>query len=195
MNYKKYNDYELIYMVRENNIISRDLLYEKYQPILRKISGEFYRKYKHYGYEYDDFLQEANLLFEKAIINYNENRNNRLYSFVILCVKRGLISFCKSISSDNKHNLSYYYVDIDKCNIADNKSDISYIMEDYTLKELMSNIILELSIEDSSILELRYNGFSYREIGVLLNIPSSTVEYRLRKIRKLMKKYYCKETI
>ena len=38
----------------------------------------------------------------------------------------------------------------------------------------------------SSILELRYNGFSYREISQLLDLPISTIDGRLYKIRKFL---------
>ena len=52
MDYKKYNDYELVYMVRENDDISQDILFKKYDPILRKIAGEYHSKFKSNGYEY-----------------------------------------------------------------------------------------------------------------------------------------------
>ena len=61
MDYKKYNDYELIYMVRENSTDSKDILREKYQPVLKSIAKEFYKSFKYYGYEYEDFLQEAEI--------------------------------------------------------------------------------------------------------------------------------------
>jgi len=39
MNYKKINDYELLYMVRENDDYSKDLLYEKYLPIIKSLAN------------------------------------------------------------------------------------------------------------------------------------------------------------
>lgn len=44
MNYKKYNDYELIYMIRENDDSSQNILFEKYQPIIRKFANDFYMR-------------------------------------------------------------------------------------------------------------------------------------------------------
>ena len=46
------------------------------------------------------------------------------------------------------------------------------------------------NIKDSAVLELRYNGFSYNEISSLLDIPLSTVDGRLYKIRKYLQSYY-----
>ena len=59
----------------------------------------------------------------------------------------------------------------------------------------MPEIINKLPIEYSSVLELKMNGFNYREISTLLDIPSSTVEYRIRRIRKEINQYYCQEAI
>ena len=51
MNYKNYNDYELISMVRENDEFSYYSLFEKYKPIVKNISKEFYDRYSDYGYD------------------------------------------------------------------------------------------------------------------------------------------------
>ena len=45
MNYKKYNDYELIYMIRENDNDSYDILYNKYLPVMKSIAFNYYNKY------------------------------------------------------------------------------------------------------------------------------------------------------
>ena len=191
----KYNDYELVYMVRENDTLTRDLLYEKYSPIIKSISKEFYLKYKYYGYEYEDFLQEAKYLFSKAIINYDDSKGSLFYTFVDLCLRRGLLTFCRNISNSKKNKASYYYIDINQCNIPDEKNYIENMLEECDINRIVLETILELPLEDSSILELKFNGFNYREIATLLNIPSTTAEYRVRKIRKKILKHYCKGTI
>lgn len=188
MEYKKYNDYELIYMVRENEMY-KSILYKKYAPILKKLSREYYQQYQYYGYEYEDFLQEANMLFEKALIHYDDSRDSMFYSFVILCVKRGLLTFCRNIS--RKKNLaSFYFIDIDECEIADSRSDINNILNEYNYNMLVKQAILNMKIEYSTILELKVNGFSYSEISTLLDVSISTVEYRIRRIRKEITKYF-----
>ena len=189
MKYKKYNDYELLYMVRESNDDIKDLLYGKYQPVLRKISSDFYEKYKYYGYEYEDFYQEAVIAFERAIINYDENKESLFYTFVNLCIKRALISFCRNISNDKKNIANIYYSDIDDNIISDTSIDLDRTVINNELMITIRRYLLNLSLDYSSILELKINGFSYREIAILLDIPTSTVEYRIRKIRKKLK--YC----
>ena len=195
MDYKNYNDYELIYMVRENSSDSKDILYRKYQPVIKSIAREFYKNFKYYGYEYEDFLQEAEFFFEKAIVQYDDNKGMLFYSFVDLCVRRGLINFCRNISNDKKNRPLYCYIDIGECNIPDINNDVNNFINECDLHKLINKLKFKLSLNDSSILELRLNGFSYREIAILLSTTSSYVEYRIRKIRKEFAKYYCKETI
>ena len=59
----------------------------KYTPIIRKIASEYYQKYSNYGYEYDDFLQEAELAFYRALSSYNEDKNSLFYTFVNMFIE------------------------------------------------------------------------------------------------------------
>ena len=42
MEYKNVNDYEVIYMIRENDEDAENLMYEKYRPLLYKYVNKFY---------------------------------------------------------------------------------------------------------------------------------------------------------
>jgi RNA polymerase sigma factor (sigma-70 family) len=192
MNYKNYNDYELISMVRESDSFSRDIMYEKYQPVLVSICKEYYQKFKNYGYDFEDFLQEANVLFEKALINYSDNKDCLFYTFVNICVRRGLSTFCRNISNSK---IKIYYIDISKYDFKEEKVDVNRMVDEYGLECEISRILYNYPLEFSAIFELKLNGFNYIEISNLLDIPCSTVEYRVRKIRKDFHKYYCQKII
>ena len=171
MVYKDINDYYLIDMICENDELSYGMLFDKYRPLIKKIASNFYRNYKNYGYEYDDFLQEGYLGFYKALKNFNLNKSVLFYTFVSLCVNRQLISFVNKISSK-----AYNYIllpldeyDLIYTGVKENN--------DYYLEELINEVINESSIEDASVFELRYNNFSYKEIEVLLDIDYAQAEY------------------
>ena len=181
MVYKDINDYYLIDMICENDELSYGMLFDKYRPLIKKIASNFYRNYKNYGYEYDDFLQEGYLGFYKALKNFNLNKSVLFYTFVSLCVNRQLISFVNKISSK-----AYNYIllpldeyDLIYTGVKENN--------DYYLEELINEVINESSIEDASVFELRYNNFSYKEIEVLLDIDYAQAEYRYRKLKLLLK--------
>ena len=181
MVYKDINDYYLIDMICENDELSYGMLFDKYRPLIKKIASNFYRNYKNYGYEYDDFLQEGYLGFYKALKKFNLNKSVLFYTFVSLCVNRQLISFVNKIASK-----AYNYIllpldeyDLIYTGVKENN--------DYYLEELINEVINESSIEDASVFELRYNNFSYKEIEVLLDIDYAQAEYRYRKLKLLLK--------
>ena len=188
MDYKKYNDYELLYKVQENDDYSEKLLYEKYFPVLKGIASEYYHQYCHYGYDMDDFIQEAYLSFQKAVLKYDEQKDYLFYTFVQVCVHRGLLSFCRNISNTRK-NLSYYYmVSIEDNPVVDEKADIERLFHQSEMEDFCNRMIFELSDELGPIFELKYNGFNFLEIATLLDIPRSTVEFRFRKIKQYLRK-------
>ena len=191
MDYKKYNDYELIDKIQENDDDSKNIMFDKYQPLIRGIANKYYQKYSDYGYQYEDFVQEAMIAFYKALTSYNEQRDNLFYTFVILCIDRNLLTFCKNISNPNR-NVSYDSIeDINEANIVDVKSDVHSIISEYEQQEFIKDFIYELPLEVGAIIELKWNGFTYREIGFLLDIPSSSVEWKSRRARgQLQKKFY-----
>lgn len=196
MDYKKYNDYELFYMIRENDEDSKNILFKKYDPIIRKIAGNFYNNFKKYGSDYEDFYQEALIAFQNAIISYDETKNILFYTFVTFCIKRSLQSYSRNISSSKINNLIFDFIDIDEYEIEDWNSSIEKSIDYECYKNICKKVIYDLPSESSAIIELRLNGFTYREIGVLLDIPSSSVEFKSRKGRLLLRKslhnYYCK---
>ena len=112
---------------------------------------------------YDDFLQEAYIAFFNSLINFNENKNVLLYSYVVMCVRRKMMSFCKKISKSCK-NISYNNYD-EFIDILDTKSDVYSRVNNSESEKMLRNVILDLSFIDSAIVELRINGFSYKEIS------------------------------
>ena len=189
MRYKNYNDYELIYMVRENDSTSKDLLYQKYFPIISSIAREFYTKYSNYGWEYEDFYQETIYAFEKCIVSYDDNKDTLFYTFLITCLRRSLITFSRNISNTRKNISNLALVDIDKCEIEDDNTNIDSIFEENRLEEVCKEFIYDplLNCDDTAILELKMNGFTNVEISKLLGINYRGVQSKLRKIKKKLK--------
>lgn len=185
MNYKKYNDYELIYNVRENDDESYDNLFNKYIPIMKRLAYKYYSNYSSYGYDLEDFQQEAYIAFHGAVNNYNERKDILFYTFVILCINRSLLSFCRKISCERKNISNSYLINIDDCNII-GTSNIEEYCEYCDIVFSFNNIYTKLGLEDSCIFELRYNGFTYKEISELLDLPLRRVQFKIRKVRKII---------
>ena len=195
MDYKKYNDNELIYMVRENDEISTNILVNKYYPIILNISNEYYKKYNGYIYDFDDFYQEGLVSFYKALSTYNNTKDVLFYTYVVFCIKRSLSSFGKLV---NKKKNKDENIDINELEYAIEDVKTNPINRDsyIELENIVRDVIFSLPLESGSILELKTNGFTYKEIGKLLDIPISSVEFKSRRARKMLRNrvmdYYCK---
>ena len=78
-----------------------------------------------------------------------------------------------------------YLINIDDNNIVGNSNIDDYC--DYSdIKTLFNRVYLELNFEDSCIFELRYNGFSYKEISELLDLSLRRVQFKVRKVRNIV---------
>ena len=191
MNYKNYNDYELIYMVRENDDVSYDALFQKYLPIIKRIACDYYRSYSTYGYDLDDFIQEGYLGFQKAITSYDEHKDILFYTFVTLCIHRKILNFCKRITCDRKNISNTNFVDYEEVPLIDSCMDIDKI---FSYRELLStiwDIIYDFPLEYISVFELRMNQFHYSEIAQLLDITTRRAEFMVRRVLKKIRKELC----
>ena len=187
MSYKKYNDYELIYMVREKDEDSYNAIFSKYYPIIKKISFNYYNRFNNYGYDYDDFIQEACLAFHGALSSFNEMENVLFYTYSITCMERKLISFCKKISCLKRTLSPDNYVEYNDNFYSDQKSNVFDEAQINDFYVLLKKTIYDLDYVDSCVLELKINNFSYKEISKLLDIPLRTVQFKAQKIRKILK--------
>ena len=188
MEYKNYNDYELIYMVRENDETSYGTLLEKYLPIIRRIAMDCYKGFSSYGYDFDDFVQEGYLAFQKALSSFDEDKDVLFYTYVSICVRRKIYSFCKKISSSKK-NISYdSCVACEDSPLVDPESDISQYFSYQEFWKNIWDIIYLFPYEYAWIFELRMNHFQYFEIEELLGISIRRAQFIMRRIQKKIRK-------
>ena len=184
----KYNDYELVYMIRENED-ALEFLLKKYEPLFKKLACSFVLKYKNKGLEVDDIMQQCRIILCKTVDMYNPNSDVLFYSYLAVCLKRGIINYAKRVMDKNSH---YNYMDIDgyeNLNEFISPYDAFYNYIDYDFQTDIINFKNSLSFMDSSIFELRYNGFSYKDIASLLELDVKKIDNALLKIRKKLEKY------
>lgn len=186
MDYKKLNDYEIVYMIKENDDEeSRNLLLKKYIPMVNKISFKYRDYAKKYGIEFDDLRQEGLIALNNAISNFDSNNGALFYTYSSVCIERHLITFCKRANNLKNYALNNcnnddddYYIIPDEKNTMDN-----YLFERF-IEENFFTIKNSFDIKYSTIFELRYNGFSYKEISDLLDIPLTTIDGRMYRLKK-----------
>ena len=186
MDYKKINDYEVVYMVRENDEEAREIIFNKYIPIVRRIASDHLALAKMARIEYEDLVQEGLIALNEAINKYNERSGVLFYTFLCVCVERRILTYCRKMNSSKHYLLNTYLDDEYIYSVSDNDVFEAYFNEINLERKFVSFKNL-FDIVESNIFELRYNGFSYKEISKLLDIPVSTIDGKLCKIRRILK--------
>lgn len=186
MDYKKINDYEVVYMVRENDEEAREIIFNKYIPIVRRIASDHLALAKMARIEYEDLVQEGLTALNEAINKYNERSGVLFYTFLCVCVERRILTYCRKMNSSKHYLLNTSLDDEYIYSVSDNDVFEAYFNEINLERKFVSFKNL-FDIVESNIFELRYNGFSYKEISKLLDIPVSTIDGKLCKIRRILK--------
>lgn len=194
MNYKNVNDYETLYLISENDEDSMNQLFKKYRPVIISIAKKYYSKMNYHCGELEDFIQEGYIGLDRAIKSFGEYRNVLFYTFSVICIERQIKSYCRSfLSLKNEHINNALSMDLEleeNFRLLDSFREDSvsanpdlYIEETTVLNDLI-RFKNSLSWKQGLIFELRYNGFKYKEISRLLDIPISTVDNCLHICRK-----------
>ena len=190
--YKEYNDYEILYMIGENDDDTYELLFKKYYPLILKYAKKYKRSFKRFGYEIDDILQIGYISLYKAARKYKYYSDNMFYTFLIKLL-------------DNDYNLEY-----NRCNNSKNKclndsisldkevvgTDLSFleVFGKYEIDYLVNHINYEtiinfkngLPFEVSSCFELKLGGYKDLEIERLLDINHEEFLENYRIIKNLI---------
>ena len=104
MNYKEYNDYELISYIRDNIEEANDIIFDKYKPLIETNTRRLIKYCKNNGLEFNDLYQEGMLGLNQAVNTFNEAKDASFYTYAKMCIERKQVSAL--ISSERlKHKL------------------------------------------------------------------------------------------
>lgn len=192
--YSNLNDYEIMYMVAENDDSAKELMFEKYKPIIEKYARKYYAVGKNFGLELDDFIQEGYFGLYCALSNYTPFKNTIFYTYAIISIKSKmnnlLINSSNGKSSVLNNSLSLnQYLDEDGTTLFDFIEDKNALIPDIEVerKELVAEIkrnIYELQLDESIVFELKFNGFSIKDISKLLSISEQKARNILSRVKK-----------
>ncbi len=194
MEYKDINDYELVFLVRENNEDAHDLLYNKYSNLVNKYAYEYYSKNQNIGIDIEDLKQEGFYGISLAIKDYNQDKT-LFYTFALLCIRREMERLIK-YQRRNKQLVLTNSLSINSC--IDNDNDLYYEDVISSGEDILENMIIDdtfnklynfkhnMAFIESQIYELKLNKFGNKEIAELLDLPYKKVDNYLRKIKGLL---------
>lgn len=181
--YKETDDYEILYMINENEDCYEVML-EKYKPLIITICNQKLRKVKDMGYELEDLVQVANIALIDAIKNYNDkdNQNTKFYTYLSHCIHNKLNTEIRDNDTNKKKalntSISYYtsYNNTILLDVLEDKNAIDPYMylDIQELKNKYIKILNSLPLEASVVLELKISGLNQKEIETIMNISTNT---------------------
>ena len=148
--------------------------------------------------EYNDYelvalAKENN---EEAINHYNEKDNTLFYTFANLCIDRKMRTLISKVNRD-KHKILNEAVSYDT-NDDEEISLLNYIYDktdnpEYGLiseeeeEELYQKIKSQISDFESTVFDLKIQGFTYKEIASILDKDPKTIDNALSRLKTKIK--------
>lgn len=196
MDYKDYNDNELLMYISENNEQASEIMYKKYYPIIYDCAVKLHEVSKKFGVEFNDLIQEGMIGLSSAINHFDTQSETRFYTFACTCIKRKMISYV--VKSGNKGNLILNESVSFECELDEKYkkeyifTDKKYVPSDIVENRMMTSVILkslsgQLSKYERQVLTLKIKGYTYNEISRLLNKSYKNIDNTIQRIRIKLK--------
>ena len=194
MEYKDFNDYELVYYIHDGNEDANNILIKKYEPLINKVALKMLPYCKGNGLELEDLVQEGMIGLNHAIERYKEQEDILFFTYAKKCIERKIISVVvgsnrnknkvlnESVSYDNDENQIIKYLQ-DK-NPSPLEEVVNVEKEEDLLKEFKKN----LTDFEKQVFELHISGFKYKEIAELLNKTPKSIDNTIQRIKTKLKR-------
>lgn len=177
---------ELITRVKNNDDDAFIELVDNYRNMIYSIINKFSLRHQYIKLSREDLFQEACISLLEACKTFNPSKKTKFSTFayrVIYChLGREVCKIIKVIQNE----VCFY-------DNNDNFNAISFVKDNeftYSAQYARSNFFESidfLSFEDKTILQMRVDKYSYKEIADKLNITTKRVDNRLNKLRKKWK--------
>lgn len=197
MQYREYNDYELLNYISENNEEANEILFEKYKPLIVNISNKLYKYCKNKGLELNDLIQEGMLGLNLALKNYDKNKDASFYTYARKCIERKIISLVvstcrlkhKILNDSVSFEIKTNETDVFEMVVGDNSYNPEDMMINYETEteiiEKAHNLLTDL---EKQVFDLKISGFNYKEIAEILEKDPKTIDNAIQRLKQKMKK-------
>ena len=192
------NDYELVFFAKENHEECREILYQKYRPVMKKIAKKYAYLLNLKSIEEGDMQQECFIAFEEGIQAFSEQENTTFYTFIIQCIENRMITLIRketceknkilndAISIDteleNNENITLsHYLESDCTNPE------YYLLEEEGYQMLLDKWLRNLSSFEECVLRLKIQNYSYKEIACILDKDEKSIDNALQRIKLKIK--------
>ena len=199
MDYKDYNDYELLNYIAENNEEATNIMYKKYEPLIEGLAKKIIKYNKIAGIDVNDLIQEGMLALSKAIDRFDQNDETLFYTYAKTCIERRMFSVIKS-NNRLKRKILNDSISIEATYTLNDMNDIEYLFKSdvsnpenilvseekvQDLKDRAEDVLTNFEMQ---VFELKLNDFTYTEIADILNRDIKSVDNAIQRIKLKLKK-------
>jgi len=193
MNYKNFNDYELLDQIYSCNEDANEIMLYKYRPLIVSIATKYIYLCQG-GVDLNDLIQEGMLALNEAVNTFREDKETNFGTYARICIKRKIISLVKSTKTQKNMFLNdSISIEDDDNNLfdrflMDNSLDPgSVIIENVYEQELIEKLNDQLTDLEKQVFELKLDGFEYKEIADILEKDSKSIDNTIQRIKTKLK--------
>ncbi len=192
MNYKDFNDYELLDCIYSINEDASEILLYKYRPLIISISNKMI-KYCEGGVDLNDLVQEGMLGLSDAINSFDDNKEANFGTYAKICIQRKINSLVKS-TRRYKHRFlnESFALEVDDTILNKyliDKNDPSVIIEEWELQqEIIKKLYAVLTAFEREVFNLKKDNFNYKEIAEILEKDPKSIDNTIQRIKFKLKK-------
>ena len=162
MSYKAYNDYELLYLVNnQQDMVAFDILLKKYEKFIYKKINSFFPRSK----DIDDYYQEGLLSLYKAIRSFKDSYNKTFMRYFEVILDRCYIN----IYHKQKREKEQFFLYINECHIEE---------------------FYEPSLEDDITNDIKFNNIREQKVYELYFLENKTINYISENLQLNKKQIY-----
>lgn len=197
---EKYNDYELIYMAKEENEDAINIIYQKYKPLILKLSQKYYQKILNSSLELSDLEQECYITLNESITQFNEKENTKFYTYTKRCIENRLVSIVRK-ETNEKHIHNINSISLNNLIGEDNEQELIEIIDNNNIEtpeesllkieeetNLFRKVLNYLSDLEECVITLKIQNYNYKEIAAILDKDEKSIDNSIQRIRTKLKK-------
>lgn len=175
MDFRNYNDYEIIDLIRQGSEEAWNLMFEKYRWLIAKKITKF-----NLTAEFDDRFQESLMVMHRSIVHFDDRKNKSFTRYFESNLEHHLISVIRTRQRQNR-----FMVERLPLLLADEirETEATY----YTRDEIEDGIGTLSPLEKAVFEERMVKNRPIAEIAAAMAVPPKKVYNAVERIRKKIK--------
>lgn len=190
---------EIVSKAKLGDIESMEYILQYFKPKVTAICREYFLL----GADFDDLNQEGMIGLYKAIMSFNEEKNDNFLTFATMCIHHQIQNAVKVANSKKNQPLNEYISINIEGQVSQNEDEPKIMLQasdkcaeqlsidKEMINDLYKKLKQELTNQQYGILLMYLNGYSYSEMAKEYDITTKKVDNDIqaikRKLRVLLK--------